>query len=210
MADMLVKLWDLGPDHDLTARLAERGISIRRVLPPDRRRVVRFVDEHAAEHWPGESGDSWASECETALSRQPPTCFVAVRERQVIGFACYDATAKGFFGPTGVLRHWQGVGVGTALLLASLLAMWDDGYGYAIIGWPAPRAVGFYERTVGAQLIDGSSPGIYGRLVDAHTPVDTHTPVDAHTSVDAHTPPDARATPAPSTPTAGRRRTPSS
>lgn len=167
MADMLVKLYDVRPDDELTTRLAERGISIRRVLAPDARRVVRFVEESAGEHWPGESRESWASECEAALSNHPPTCFVAVRERQIIGFACYDATAKGYFGPTGVLRHWQGAGVGTALLLASLVAMWDDGYGYAIIGWPAPQAVGFYERTVGAQLIEGSSPGIYGRLVEA-------------------------------------------
>ena len=166
MADMLVKLYEIGPDPALTTRLAERGITIRRVLAPDARRVVRFVEESTAEHWPGESGESWVSECEAALSNHPPTCFVAVRERKIIGFAGDDATAKRYIATTGVLHHWQGVGVGTAMLLASLLAMSDDGYGYAIVGWPAPRAVGFYERTVGAQLIEGSSPGIYGRLVE--------------------------------------------
>lgn len=166
MADMLVKLYDVRPDHELTERLAARGITIVRVLAPDRRRVVRFVETSTAEHWPDESADSWASECEAALSNHPPSCFVAIRERSIVGFACFDATAKGYFGPTGVLREWQGMGVGTALLLASLLAMWEDGYGYAIVGWPAKQAMGFYERQVGAQLIEGSSPGIYRRLID--------------------------------------------
>lgn len=167
MADMLVKLYDLRSDPALVARLAERGVAVRRVLPPDRRRVVRFVEESSGEHWTAESMESWASECETALSRQPPSCFVAIHEREVVGFACYDATARGYFGPTGVLRPWQGMGVGRALLLASLLAMWEEGYGYAVIGWPAPDAVGFYAHSVGAQPIEGSSPGIYGRMVQA-------------------------------------------
>lgn len=167
MADMLVKLYDVRRDDDLTAALAARGITIRRALPPDRRRVVRFVEESAAEHWPAESGENWSSECEVAMSQQPPTCFIAVQGQQVIGFACYDATAKGYFGPTGVLRHRQGLGVGKALLIASLLAMWEAGYGYAIIGWPAASAVSFYESTVGAQPIEGSSPGIYGRMIES-------------------------------------------
>jgi hypothetical protein len=40
-------------------------------------------------------------------------------------------------------------------------------YGYAIIGWPARSAMGFYEKTVQAQVIEDSSPGIYRRLIDA-------------------------------------------
>lgn len=167
MADMLVKLYDVRPDPALASRLAADGVRITRVLAPDARRVVRFVEESADAHWPAESGDSWSAECEAALAHHPPTCFIAVHRRRVIGFACYDATAKGFFGPTGVLREWRGRGVGTALLLASLLAMWDDGYGYAAIGWPAADAIPFYERTVGATMIPGSTPGIYGRMIGA-------------------------------------------
>ena len=166
MADMLVKLYNVEPDHALTARLEQQGITIRRVLAPDARRVVRFIEESAETHWPQESKDSWMAECETAMANHPPTCFVAVQQRAVIGFACYDATAKGYFGPTGVLSESQGIGVGKALLLASLLAMWDAGYGYAIVGWPAPSAVGFYAKTVQAEVIDDSSPGIYRRLID--------------------------------------------
>jgi hypothetical protein len=165
MADMLVKLYEVAPDHALTTRLENQQISIRRALSPDKRRVIDFIDRSAESHWPQEPKESWLSECEVALTRQPPTCFLAIHQRSVVGFACYDATAKGFFGPMGVLIDQQGKGVGKALLIASLLAMWNDGYGYALIGWPARQAVGFYAKTVNAQVIEDSTPGIYGRLI---------------------------------------------
>ena len=167
MADMLVKLYHVTPDQALIARLEQQQITIKRALAPDTGRIIRFIETSAETHWPQESRESWMSECAAAMANHPPTCFAAVQQRTIIGFACYNATAKGFFGPMGVLRESQGKGVGKALLIASLLAMWDEGYGYAIIGWPARSAVGFYEKTVQAQIIEDSSPGIYRRLIDA-------------------------------------------
>lgn len=163
---MLVKLYNVVPDGALAARLAAQRITIKRALAPDALRVIRFIDRSADEHWPQESKDSWIGECEAALAHHPPTCFLAVRDRNILGFGCYDATAKGFFGPTGVLLEERGRGVGQALLLASLLAMWEDGYGYAVIGSPAANAVGFYEKTVHAEIIEDSSPGIYRRMIE--------------------------------------------
>jgi hypothetical protein len=57
-----------------------------------------------------------------------------------------------------------------ALLLSCLRAMRDDGYAYAIIGGVGPAQ--YYARTVGATLIEGSSPGVYDfRLTrKAHAP----------------------------------------
>lgn len=80
-------------------------------------------------------------------------------EDKLVGFACYDATCKGFFGPTGVDDVCRGKGVGTALLLACLHDMRAQGYGYAVIGGAGP--VAFYEKTVGAIEIPDSKPGIY-------------------------------------------------
>ena len=57
----------------------------------------------------------------------------------------------------------RGQGLGRALLLASLWAMAEEGYGYAIIG----GAVGseeFYRKCCGATPIAGSEPGVYGSL----------------------------------------------
>jgi GNAT superfamily N-acetyltransferase len=106
----------------------------------------------------------WRSECETALARMPVSCFIATVKDEdgasrMVGFGCYDATAKGFFGPTGVDPEFRGRGLGKALLLACLDAMRAEGYGYAIIGGAGP--VDFYAKCVGAIPIEGSAPGIY-------------------------------------------------
>ena len=71
--------------------------------------------------------------------------------RKLVGFACYDTSARGFFGPTGVDETARGGGIGHALLLASLLDMRAQGYGYAIVGDVGP--VDFYVRAVGATPI---------------------------------------------------------
>ena len=166
MADMLVKLYNIKPDHELLNRLESDGVKIKRALAPDKKKILRFIESNADKHWPKESKESWISECEAAMANNPPTCILAVKEKSIIGFACYNATGKGFFGPTGVLSDYQKKGIGKVLLLKSLLSMWEEGYGYAIIGWPAREAVGFYEKTVNAEIIADSSPGIYTRLVE--------------------------------------------
>ncbi len=55
-------------------------------------------------------------------------------EAEILGFACYNTTAKNFFGPTHVLKSMRGKGIGKALLIASLEALKAEGYAYAIIG----------------------------------------------------------------------------
>lgn len=154
--DLLVKLYALEPRPDLDARLANAGVTVRRALPPELGLVTDWIKERFSV-W-------WASEATVAFSRQPPSCFVAVKDGKLIGFACYDATARGFFGPTGVDEAARGDGVGHALLLASLLDMRAQGYGYGIIGGAGP--VDFYVRSVGAIPIEGSVPGIYAGLLE--------------------------------------------
>lgn len=81
------------------------------------------------------------------------------------GFACYDSTLKGFFGPIGVDDSAHKKRLGSALLIRTLEAMRDAGYGYAAIGWAGP--VEFFRKTVGATVIEGSEPGVYKNLVKA-------------------------------------------
>lgn len=148
---MLVNLNGLPPIPTL------QEVRIVRVLPPDHTLLLAFVREHF--------GEGWSNECRQALAHQPNSCFAAVREGRVVGFACYDATAKGFFGPIGVDPAERGHGVGRALLLSCLHAMAWDGYGYAVIGWCDGKA-DFY-RSVGAVEIPASSPArsVYGRMI---------------------------------------------
>lgn len=155
MPDMLVKLYslpDLAPD---IKRQREAGITIRRPIPPEKHIVIEWVRR--------EFGNGWASETEVTFSRQPVTSFIAMENGQVIGFACYDATCKAFFGPTGVSETARGRGTGKALFLACLHGMAADGYAYAIIGAAGP--VDFYAKAVGATIIEGSTPGIYDGML---------------------------------------------
>lgn len=128
-----------------------QGVSIRWPLSFERAAVERFVAEHFAA--------TWADEINPGLSRMPPTVFVAVREGKIVGFAGWDCTARGFFGPTGVAESERGNGIGKALLLSSLWRMRNDGYAYAVIGGIGPAD--FYTHTVGAFVIPDSDPGIY-------------------------------------------------
>jgi GNAT superfamily N-acetyltransferase len=154
MPDMLVRLYalpDLGPALD---EARDRGVVVRRALAPEKRTVIDWV----ATHFP-----TSASEADIAFARTPVACFIALRDTRIVGFACHDATCRGFFGPEGVLEAERGRGVGRALLLAALHAQREQGYAYSIIGGVGPAA--FYARTVGAIPIPDSSPGIYASML---------------------------------------------
>lgn len=152
---MLVRLYDLPASTARVDALRASDIEIRRALAPERDVVVSWVRE--------QFGDGWASECAVSFGRLPISCFRAQRDQEILGFACYDATAKAFFGPTGVLERRRKQGIGTALLLLTLEAMAAEGYAYAIIGAAGPA--GFYASAVGAVPIAGSTPGIYANLL---------------------------------------------
>ena len=139
--DMLVKLYENLPDaREWRDRVEKLGVIIRRPIGPEKDRVAAWVAKHFRE--------SWASEAACAFANWPRSAFLAVRpgkdERtgELIGFACYDATALGFFGPTGVLE-----------------AMRDNGYGYAIIGGACK--IDFYKHACNATIIPDSDPGLY-------------------------------------------------
>lgn len=150
MQDMLVKLYDL-PEDAALAQSKDPTVVIRRAMAPDMLQVIDFVQSLSSKFAAGE--------CQICFQGHPITCFVATRGSKILGYACYNATAPDFFGPTAVLREERGKGIGRALLLRSLAALREQGYGYAIIGGVGPQA--FYQKTVGAVLIPGSDPGIY-------------------------------------------------
>ncbi|MGV8981097.1 GNAT family N-acetyltransferase [Clostridium sp.] len=154
MADMLVKLYNLKPDNKLQ-ELVDKGINIRRALPPEMHHVISWVND--------KFGDHWASECEVAFSNKPVSCYIAIKDKKILGFGCYEATCRDFFGPTGVDDEFRAQGIGKSLLIKCLEAMKEMGYGYAIIGGAGPLE--FYEKAVHAEVIDGSIPGIYEGLL---------------------------------------------
>ena len=85
--------------------------------------------------------------------------YIATIDREIAGFAAYECTRRGFFGPTGVVDSARGKGIGKALLLASLWGAARDG---VRLRHHRRRGSGrFYQKTVGAIIIPDSEPGIY-------------------------------------------------
>lgn len=160
MTDLLIRLYDLpySPSHE---RLDAAGIVVRRALPPEQQLVLRWIGQQFSHHW--------VSEAALGMNQQPPTVFLALRGQTLLGFACFDTTAKGYFGPTGVDAGARGQGIGEALLFKTLSAMRGAGYAYAVIGDPGP--VEFYRKRLDALPIPGSTPGLYrGLLKDYELP----------------------------------------
>lgn len=155
MVDMLVRLYDLPDFGDLPKRLKDEGIIIKRAIGPEKHLLEEWCKCNFTEHA--------ASEISVGMSRSPFGVFIAVIENKPIGYACYDATAKGFFGPTGVLKEHRSKGIGKALLLTTLAAMYEDGYAYAIIGSVGPKD--FYVKNCRAIEIPNSTPGIYANMI---------------------------------------------
>ncbi len=152
MPDLLVKLYqipDAGPALD---SLKKNGIELRRALVPEKSVVLEWVRRTF-------QTNSWVNECDVCFAKQPVSCLIAIQAEKIVGFACYDATCRDFFGPMGVGELMRGKGVGRALLLTALHAMKEQGYAYAVIGSAGP--VEFYAKECGATVIEGSVPGIF-------------------------------------------------
>ena len=146
MADILVKLYDLmGTPTDIP------GVEIRRPMPHEKGSLKQWIAKTFS--------DAWGEEFECSFKAFPVTSLIALRNSKVVGFACYDVTCRGYFGPTGVLKSERGKGIGKELLMRSMFGMRELGYAYAIIGDAGP--VDFYMKTLGGIPIPGSSPGIY-------------------------------------------------
>jgi GNAT superfamily N-acetyltransferase len=155
MQDMLVRLYTLPDISDLKKRIRDEGIVIRRPLAAEKSLTLEWVKERF--------GSGWASEMDVSFSYQPITSFIAVQDGKILAFACYDSAYRNFFGPTGVDEAAQGKGIGKVMLFECLEAMREQGYAYAIIGGAGP--IDFYRKTIGAELIPGSNPGIYAGIM---------------------------------------------
>lgn len=152
--DMLVRLYDLPPMEEDMKKLEADGIRVIRALPPNREHIVQWIKENSSLFAAGEA--------ECAFSHSIPSIFVALDGNRIAGYACYNATAPDFFGPMKVHESYQKRGIGKVLLLACLHALAQEGYAYAVIGSVGP--VEFYQKTVNAEVIENSTPGIYGRM----------------------------------------------
>ncbi|WP_157269373.1 GNAT family N-acetyltransferase [Azohydromonas aeria] len=131
------------------------AMRLRKPLGPEHDGALGWVEAHF--------GARWRSEAGVALANRPVSMFIVQHRAELLGFACFDATARGFVGPIGVLDGVRGKGLGAALLYACLHDMRAAGYGYAVAGHVG--APGFFRRVAGAIEIPDSTPGLYGTLL---------------------------------------------
>lgn len=150
--DMIVGLYNLPTIH------CAETIKIKRAFVGDKEVILAFVAEYFQKNW--------VYEVEHALMEDVSKCFVATENGRIVGFACFDSSAKGFFGPIGVKPDRRGENIGQALLVRTLNAMREYGYAYGIIGWVSD-AEDFYRKTVGAEFIKGGNPenSVYSNLI---------------------------------------------
>ena len=94
MPDMLVRLYDLPDPATYYRRVEEAGVAVRRAQPWERSALRAFIE--------GQFSGNWADESEAAFSKQPVNAFVALVEREIVGFAAYECTRRAEEGPAGV------------------------------------------------------------------------------------------------------------
>lgn len=151
--DMLVRLYDCPSPWDDITSLKNQGVEIHRILRHDIEALKSFIASNFTDS-PG-----WPHEAEAAVWKDPVSCFIARDGKEIVGFVCYDSTAKGVLGPVGVSPQYRKRGIARALLRRSLFAMAEQGYAYAVIGWVA--SADYYRKSVGAVEIPHSEPGMY-------------------------------------------------
>jgi GNAT superfamily N-acetyltransferase len=155
MPDLLVNLVNLPALESAVNQMKPSGINIRHGQPFEITPVREFIERNFSV--------AWADEISVGFANKPVTVYIATRDARVVGFAGYECTRRGFFGPTGVAESERGRGIGKALLIAALWGLSELGYVYGIIGAAGP--VEFYQNAVGAIAIPDSAPGIYKDLL---------------------------------------------
>src|SRR2546425_12480513 len=105
MPDLLIKLLRLPPLEPALQEMATRQIGIRRAQPFEISKLREFVER--------DFSVSWADEVTVGFAAKPVNVFIATFEREIVGFAAYECTRRGFFGPTGISENMRGNGIGT-------------------------------------------------------------------------------------------------
>jgi GNAT superfamily N-acetyltransferase len=146
--DMLIRLYPL---TEAAVAKGATAVVVRKPLGFEQQAIVAWVTAGF--------GSRWASEAGVALANRPVSLFGAFADRRLVGFACYDATARGMFGPIGVDPSHRASGIGAQLLCACLADMRAVGYAYAVAG--SVGAPEFFARVAGATGVEGSTPGLY-------------------------------------------------
>lgn len=153
---MLVNLYELDENYSYKSKL--ENIRICRLLSPNIHNLETFILQHFL-------AKGWASEIKAACYKSNPSVFIAINDKnEIVGFAGYDATCKGFFGPLGVAKEYRGKHIASDLIYACLKAMREEGYAYAIIGSVEEKVQPLYQKVCHAKVIEAKQT-VYSRMI---------------------------------------------
>ncbi|GAA1896689.1 GNAT family N-acetyltransferase [Asanoa iriomotensis] len=127
----------LASTAEAEARLADAGVAVRRAVPADVPGLVEFAVS--------QFGPGWGAEIAGSAG-----IHFAVRDGDVLGFACWGSSRPSYFGPMGTAPAARGLGVGGVLLRRCLREQQAAGLSSAQIGWVGP--VPFYSANAGARI----------------------------------------------------------
>jgi len=122
--------------NEAMRRIKRIGVEITTYRPEMLEKMREYVRRLDMRQW---FPEGW----EEGFGKEGHT-LVALKGEEIVGWANYHPNRKcGGFGPIGVLREFRGNGIGTCLLLESMLRMKKLGTPVAIAGW---AATGFYLK----------------------------------------------------------------
>jgi GNAT superfamily N-acetyltransferase len=137
--DVAVNLRDFEPTEyhrEARRRIAEIGVEITTYRPEMLGKMREYVKKLNMKQWFPKGWEKGFGEKGHTL--------VALKGEEIVGWANYWPSKEcGGFGPIGVLREFRGNGIGTCLLLESMLRMKELDTPQAIAGW---AATGFYLK----------------------------------------------------------------
>lgn len=108
----------------------------------NQKEVIKFVEN--------EFNLEWAQNVEKGFRKNIISVFIAVENKEIVGFGVYDVIGEGIFGPMGVSKKYRSENIGAKLLHALLNDMNHLGYENVIINDAGP--IEFYEKTCNASI----------------------------------------------------------
>src|SRR5678816_175231 len=91
MPDLLVNLLKLPSFDPLSFEVNHVNVMVRRAQPFEITQVLEFIES--------EFSVGWADEISVGFANKPVSVYIAIADYQVVGFAGYECTRRGFFGP---------------------------------------------------------------------------------------------------------------
>jgi hypothetical protein len=95
MPDLLIKLYDHHWSVPADEIGAQKHFIVRKPIGPEVTKVVVWVKEHF--------NSSWVSEVSVALRSYPMGCYIALINKELAGFCCFNSTAMGVISVQSVL-----------------------------------------------------------------------------------------------------------